>query len=304
MRSIVVVGSMAFDTLETPFGKADKVWGGSATYFSLAASYFSSVQCVSVVGDDFPAQNLELLSKKGVDVTGIQHAAGKTFHWAGRYGWDLNEAQTLSTALNVFESFRPNLPNAYKKSPFVFLGNIDPELQVGVLSQIEKPEFIALDTMNFWIQSKKPALVDAIRRVHALIINEGEIRQLTERRNLVDAAKVVQAWGPTIVVVKRGEYGAMLFAGSKLFAIPALPLQEVKDPTGAGDSFAGGFVGYLASLPKLDVSEPTLRKAVVQGCVMASFTVQDFGPQRLIDISKQSLSARLDEFVQLTRFEH
>ena len=300
--AIVVVGSLAFDSIETPFGKVGKVLGGSANYFSLAASFFTEVRCVSVVGEDFPEEHIALLKRRGIDVTGIRHEKGKTFHWAGRYGYDLNEAHTLDTHLNVFERFEPQLPASYAKSEFVFLGNIAPQLQAKVLAQVEKPKFIALDTMNYWIEGHRDALIQAISRVHALIINEGELRQLTKNYNIVQGAALVRSWGPKIIVVKRGEYGAVLFDGAEAFGVPALPLAEVKDPTGAGDSFAGGFVGYLASQKEFSLSRSVLRKAVVYGCAMASFTVEDFSFNRLTVQSRESVEARYRQFVELTTF--
>jgi sugar/nucleoside kinase (ribokinase family) len=303
MSSIVVVGSMAFDSIETPFGKAAKVLGGSANYFSLSASVFAPVQCVSVVGQDFPDDHMALFKKRGIDTAGIRIESGKTFHWAGKYGYDLNEATTLQTELNVFEGFEPELPEAYRKSEFVFLGNIAPSLQSKVLSQIESPKFIAIDTMNFWIEGSRDALIQAISRCHALIINEAEARQLTQTHNIVRAAQTVRSWGPQIMVVKRGENGAMLFDHGDIFCLPGLPLSEVKDPTGAGDTFAGGFVGYLASQSVFSLSRNTLRKAVVYGNVMASFAVQDFGFNNLIQLNREKVDERYQRFVDLTVFQ-
>jgi sugar/nucleoside kinase (ribokinase family) len=303
MSSIVVVGSMAFDSIETPFGKVAKVLGGSANYFSLSASVFAPVQCVGVVGEDFPKEHMELFKRRGIDTAGIRVAPGKTFHWAGKYGYDLSEATTLQTELNVFESFEPELPDNYRKSEFIFLGNIAPSLQVKVLSQIESPKFIAIDTMNFWIEGSRDALIQAISKCHALIINEGEMRQLTQTHNLVKAAQTVRGWGPQIAVVKRGEHGAMLFDHGDVFSLPGLPLGEVKDPTGAGDTFAGGFVGYLASQSVFSLSRYTLRKAVVYGNVMASFAVQDFGFNNLVQLTKEQVEERYRRFVDLTVFQ-
>lgn len=302
MSSIVVVGSMAFDSIETPFGNVAKVLGGSANYFSLSAAYFAPVRCVSVVGEDFPAEHLQLLKDRKIDVEGIKKETGKTFHWAGSYGYDLNQANTLATHLNVFEKFEPNLPEIYRQSDFVMLGNIAPPLQMKVLAQIQNPKFIALDTMNFWIEGQRDALVQAIGSCHALIINEGELRQLTKTYNIVQAAKVVRSWGPQILVVKRGEYGAILFDHGEVFSVPGLPLAEVKDPTGAGDTFAGGFMGYLASQANFSLSRYTLRKAIVYGSVMASFTVQDFGFQDLLGLTREVIDERYRRFVELTAF--
>jgi sugar/nucleoside kinase (ribokinase family) len=302
MSSIVVVGSMAFDSIETPFGKAGKILGGSANYFSLCASYFTNVQCVSVVGEDFPKDHLEVFAKRGIDTQGIQVANGKTFHWSGKYEYDMNQAHTLATALNVFEGFDPKIPEPYRSTDFVFLGNIAPQLQMKVLEQVKSPKFIALDTMNFWIEGQREALIRAISKVHCLIVNEGEVRQLTQTYNIVDAAKIVRSWGPQILVIKRGEYGAVLFHEGEMFGIPGLPLAEVKDPTGAGDTFAGGFVGYLASQGHQNITKNVLRRATVYGSVMASFTVQDFGFSQLLTLSKELIQERYQRFVALTAF--
>jgi sugar/nucleoside kinase (ribokinase family) len=302
MSSIVVVGSMAFDSVETPSGKEDKALGGSANYFSIAASYFCPVQCVSVVGEDYSEKHLELLRSKKIDTEGIQVASGKTFFWAGRYGHDLNDRDTLDTQLNVFEGFEPELPSSYRDSKFLFLGNIMPSLQLQVLSQMKKPKFVALDTMNFWIEGEKETLIQAISKCHALIINEQEVRQLTGVYNLVEAARIVRNWGPQILVVKQGEYGALLFDHGEVFSLPGLPLAEVKDPTGAGDSFAGGFVGYLASQAAFSLSTKVLRRAVVYGSVMASLTVQDFSFKELLNVNPRVIEDRYKRFSDLTEF--
>lgn len=303
MSSIVAIGSMAFDSLETPFGKVTKILGGSVNYFSLSASLFTQVRAVSVVGQDYPKDHLELLAKRGIDTAGIRIEEGRTFHWAGKYGYDLNEAKTLQTELNVFENFEPDLPAAYRESEFVFLGNIAPALQMKVLAQVQKPKFVAIDTMNFWIESSRDTLIEAISKCNALIINEAELRQLTQSYNIVKAAQMVRSWGPQILVVKRGEYGALLFDHGEVFSLPALPLSEVKDPTGAGDTFAGGFVGYLASQSSFSVSRSALRKAVVYGNVMASFTVEDFGFTNLLQLDKRVVEERFRRFVDLTSFD-
>lgn len=302
MASIVVVGSMAFDSIETPFGKQGKVLGGSANYFSLSASYFAPVRCVSVVGQDFPKEHLELFKKRNIDTKGIKIDDGQTFHWAGRYGYDLNQAHTLETHLNVFEKFSPEIPADYTNSEFVMLGNIAPPLQSKVLAQMKNPKLIALDTMNFWIEGQREALIQAISKTHILIINEGEVRQLTQTYNIVQAAQIVRSWGPQILVVKRGEYGAILFDHGEVFSVPGLPLAEVKDPTGAGDTFAGGFMGYLASQGQFSLSRYTLRKAIVYGSVMASFTVQDFGFNEILNLSRELIDERYRRFIELTAF--
>lgn len=302
MSGILAVGSMAFDTIETPFGTHEKVLGGSVNHFSLSASYFSKVNCISVVGEDFPTDHLELLNKRGVNTQGVKIAKGNTFHWSGRYGYDLHEAQTLATHLNVFEHFSPEVPDSYKHSDFVFLGNIVPGLQDRVLSQIKNPKFVAIDTMNFWIGSQRDNLIKVISKCHCLIINEGELRQLTNSFNILNAAKMIHSWGPKLLVVKRGEYGAVLFNEGDVFSVPGLPLAEVKDPTGAGDTFAGGFMGYIASQPQFNLSRFTLRKAIVYGSVMASFIVQDFGFKNLLPLTKEMINERYQRFVELTAF--
>jgi len=303
MSSIVVVGTMAFDTIETPFGKAPKILGGSANYFALSASHYVPVRCVSVVGEDYPAEQIQLLKSRGIDVDGVLHMKeGKTFHWSGAYGYDLAEAKTLATCLNVLENFEAKVPESYRSTPFVFLGNLAPKLQSSVLAQMKEPKFVAIDTMNFWIEGQREALIEAISHCHALIINEGEIRQLTRTFNIVQAADKVREWGPQIVVIKRGEYGAALFHHGEAFVVPGLPLAEVKDPTGAGDTFAGGFMGYLASQHQFSLSTKTLRKAVVYGCVMASFTVQDFGFKELLGLKQEQREERYRRFVDLTSF--
>lgn len=302
MASIVAVGSLAFDSIETPFGNVGKVLGGSVNHFSLSAAYFSPIKCISVVGEDFPKDHLALMNERGIDTKGIKVDKGKTFHWAGRYGYDLNQAHTLETHLNVFENFAPEVPADYKESEFVFLGNIVPALQEQVLSEIKNPRFVAIDTMNFWIEGQKDALIKVITKCNALIINEAEIRQLTKTYNVSEAAAIVRSWGPQIVVVKRGEYGALLYDHGDVFCLPGLPLSEVKDPTGAGDSFAGGFVGYLASQSPFSMSRYVLRKAVVYGSVMASFIVQDFGAKNLMNLTREAIDERYHRFVELTAF--
>ena len=298
---ILVVGSVAFDSVETPFGRGDDVLGGSATYFSTSASFFTGVQLVAVVGDDFPEEPKEFLSSRGVDLAGLQTRPGETFRWKGRYGYDLNEAQTLETHLNVFETFHPQLPESYRKAEYVFLANIDPELQLEVLNQVERPKLIACDTMNFWIEGKREALVRTLGHVDILVINEAEVRQLADEANLVKASRAVLAMGPKTLVVKRGEYGVLVFTEHSIFSAPAYPLEEVFDPTGAGDTFAGGFMGYLAATNNL--SDETIRKATVFGSVMASFTVEDFSLNRLRKLSWSEVEERFRRFQALTAFE-
>ncbi len=298
---ILVIGSVAFDSVETPFGRGDDVLGGSATYFSTSASFFTGVQLVAVVGDDFPEEPKEFLSSRGVDLAGLQTRPGETFRWKGRYGYDLNEAQTLETHLNVFETFHPQLPESYRKAEYVFLANIDPELQLEVLNQVERPKLIACDTMNFWIEGKREALIRTLGHVDILVINEAEVRQLADEANLVKASRAVLAMGPKTLVVKRGEYGVLVFTEHSIFSAPAYPLEEVFDPTGAGDTFAGGFMGYLAATNNL--SDETIRKATVFGSVMASFTVEDFSLNRLRKLSWSEVEERFRRFQALTAFE-
>ncbi len=298
---ILVIGSVAFDSIETPFGKVDEVLGGSATYFSTSASFFTDVSLVAVVGEDFPDKHRQMLVDRGVDLAGLQTSPGQTFRWKGRYGFDLNEAHTLDTQLNVFETFRPEIPASYKDAEYVFLANIDPELQLEVLKQVEKPKLIACDTMNFWIEGKREALVETLKHVDVLVINEGEARQLAEEPNLRKAAQAILGMGPKSLVIKRGEYGVIMFTEHSIFSAPAYPLEEVFDPTGAGDTFAGGFVGYLASTRNL--SEANIRQAVVFGSVMASFTVESFSLDRLKELQYTEIEDRFREMKLLSDFE-
>jgi sugar/nucleoside kinase (ribokinase family) len=298
---ILVIGSVAFDSVETPFGRGDDVLGGSATYFSTSASFFTGVQLVAVVGEDFPEEPRQFLSSRGVDLAGLQTCPGRTFRWKGRYGYDLNEAQTLETHLNVFETFHPELPESYRKAQYVFLANIDPELQLEVLQQVERPKLIACDTMNFWIDSKRDALIRTLGHVHILVINEAEVRQLANEANLVKASRAVLTMGPKTLVVKRGEYGVLVFTEHSIFSAPAYPLEEVFDPTGAGDTFAGGLMGYLAATNNL--SDETIRKATVFGSVMASFAVEDFSLNRLRELDWAEVENRFRHFQALTAFE-
>lgn len=298
--SIVVVGSVALDSVETPFGQVDNALGGSAVYFSLAARHYAPVKLVGVVGEDFPSEHVDLLKRNGVDARGLQVAPGKTFRWAGRYDFDLNVAHTLDTQLNVFAEFHPHLPEDYRASDFVFLANIDPTLQLDVLKQIERPKLVVMDTMNFWISGKREALTEVIQSVDVVLMNEAELRQYADSYSLIVAARRVLALGPRAVVVKKGEYGAVLFADGLYFVAPAYPLEDVRDPTGAGDSFAGGFVGYLAQRGEWD--DETLRRAVVHGSVAASFTVEDFSVRRLARLSDAEIRARYQEFRHFTSF--
>ncbi|HZZ84442.1 MAG TPA: PfkB family carbohydrate kinase [Anaeromyxobacteraceae bacterium] len=299
--SLLVVGSVAFDSVETPFGHRPEVLGGSATYFSAAASFFGPVRLVAVVGEDFPEQHVAFLAERGVDVSGLSRRAGQTFRWKGRYDFDLNNAHTLETHLNVFADFDPVLPDAYRDSEFVFLANIDPDLQRSVLDQVKSPRLVACDTMNFWITSKRESLLKTLKRVDLLFVNDAEARQLAGEHNIVKAARRILTYGPRALVVKRGEYGALFFSGEQVFAASAYPLPALFDPTGAGDSFAGGFMGYLARNGKVDPA--VMRRAIVLGGVVASFTVEQFSLDRLRTLTTGEIQARYAEFKQLSHFD-
>ena len=298
---IVVVGTVAFDTVETPFGRGENVLGGSATYFSTSASFFTDVSLVAVVGEDFPEEHVRFLRSREIDTEGLQRIPGKTFHWTGRYGYDLNEAQTLDTQLNVLMDFRPDLPESYRDADYLFLANIDPDLQMEVLRQVKRPRLVACDTMNFWISSKPEALNRVISEVDIFVINEGEARQLSGEANLVKAARAILGLGVKSLVVKRGEYGVLMFTGDTVFAAPAYPLEEVFDPTGAGDTFAGGFMGYLANTG--DLSEDGIRQAIVCGSVMASFNVEDFSLNRMKSLRYAEIEERYRGFKAMTHFQ-
>jgi len=299
--TVLVVGSVALDSVETPFGKADEVLGGSGTFFSASASHFTPVQLVGVVGDDYPVERLEALRERNVDLSGVERAEGESFRWRGRYRHDLNTAETLETRLGVFSHFRPKIPEAFKKAPYVFLANIDPRLQLDVLSQVERPRLVVCDTMKFWIESRRSDLIDLLTHVDVLMVNDAEARQLTEHNNLVKAARWILARGPKFVVIKKGEHGSLMFTSSTVFYAPAYPLEDVFDPTGAGDSFAGGFMGYLARAGVLD--EVHFRRAVVYGSAMGSFAVERFSIQRLLEITVPDIRDRLDDFRRLVTFE-
>jgi sugar/nucleoside kinase (ribokinase family) len=299
--SSLVVGSIALDTVQTPFGKADEALGGTAIFFSLAASLFTKVQLVGVVGEDFPEEGVRLLEQRNIDLTGLQRRAGQTFRWVGEYDYDMNVAHTLDTRLNVFETFHPQLPQQYCDADLVFLGNIDPSLQLEVLRQVNHPRLTCLDTMNFWISGMKDALDRVVEQVDALLINEGEIREYTGQYNVLEAARRLQDRGPRFIVVKRGEYGAVLFAEDDVFMVPAFPTWEVRDTTGAGDSFAGGFVGYLDAVGTIDTA--TLRAAMVFGSVVASHTVEDFSINGLLRATPESLAERYARLAEITRID-
>lgn len=298
--SIVVVGTVAFDSIETPHGSAERVLGGSASYFAMAASFFAPVQIVGVIGQDFPSEYLDLFSRRGVDIQGLQREQGETFRWHGRYHEDINVRDTVELHLNVLAGFVPRLPLSYRDAEYVFLGNIDPTMQMEVLSQLRQASLIACDTMDHWIEGSRSELSKVLRRVEILVINDSEARLLSGQYNIVRAARAILKMGPKVVLIKRGEYGVLQFSDSAVFATPAYPLEEVFDPTGAGDSFAGGFLGYLARSG--DHSRGGLRRAIVYGSVVASFTVEDFGLGRLTELSLAEIEERYQRFVELTDF--
>jgi sugar/nucleoside kinase (ribokinase family) len=298
---ILVIGSVAFDSVETPFGKVENVLGGSATYFATSASFFADVSLVAVVGEDFPEEHAEFLRSRNIDLRGLARNPGKTFSWRGKYGYDLNEAHTLETRLNVFETFKPVIPCEFAEMEYLFLANIDPELQLEVMRQAKNPRVIASDTMNFWISSKPETLKKVIGLVDILIINDAEARQLSQESNLVTSARKILSLGVKTLIVKRGEYGVLMFTGSSIFAAPAYPLENVFDPTGAGDTFAGGFMGYLANTG--DLSESGIRQAIIFGSVMASFTVEDFSLNRMKNLTYRQIEERYRDFKAMTHFE-
>src|SRR5215813_11221354 len=299
--SILVVGSVAFDTIETPYGRAEEVLGGSAAYFAMAASYFAPVKLVAVVGEDFPAHERAFLAARDIDLTGLTVSKGRTFRWAGRYHEDMNIRDTRDLQLNVFSDFSPILPDSYRDAPFVFLANINPGLQGGVLDQLTRPpRLVACDTISHWIEGARAELVSLLKRVDLLVINDEEARLLSGERNVVRAARTILDMGPRSLLIKRGEYGVLSFSPNSIFAVPAYPLEEVFDPTGAGDSFAGGFLGYLAQVN--DLSEASVRKAIVYGSVVASFVVEDFSLRRLRSLTRDDIERRYRQFVSLTEF--
>ncbi|HEY4954611.1 MAG TPA: PfkB family carbohydrate kinase [Gemmatimonadaceae bacterium] len=298
---VLVVGSVALDSVETPFGKADDVLGGSATFFSAAASLLTQVQLVGVVGTDYPMQKLDPLAARGVDLAGLERANGQSFRWRGRYRHDLNSAETLETHLGVFSRFSPKIPEQFRDAPFVFLGNIDPRLQLDVLNQVTRPELVACDTMNFWIQSRRPELLELLGKVDLVTLNDGEARQLSEKVNLVQAANWIMELGPKHVIIKKGEHGALMFSHGHVFFAPAYPLESVFDPTGAGDSFAGGFIGYLARSG--DLSEAGMRRAVVYGSALGSFAVEKFSTERLMSLTRPEIDSRVRQLRELTAFD-
>jgi len=301
---LLVVGTVAFDAIETPFGKTDKIIGGAATYISLSSSFFNvSPHVVSVVGEDFPTAFMDQLVARGVNIDGLQVREGeKSFFWSGKYHNDMNTRDTLDTQLNVLANFEPILPESYKNIPFVMLGNLMPSIQLQVLDQLQsKPKLIAMDTMNFWMDTQMDVLLQVLKRVDVLTINDEEARQLSGEYSLVRAAQKIMSMGPRFLVIKKGEHGALLFNEKEVFFAPALPLEDVFDPTGAGDTFAGGFIGYLAQ--QRDVSFENMKRAIIHGSAMASFCVEKFGTERLENLSDRELSERLQQFIQLVQFD-
>lgn len=298
--SILIVGSVALDTVETPFGKREEILGGSATFSSLAASFFNTVDIVAVVGKDFPAAYLNLFRKKNIGTEGLAVAEGKTFRWSGKYSYDLNTAQTLATHLNVFKDFKPKVPANLRDARFIFLANIDPELQMSVLDQVRKPALVACDSMNFWIENKKRELEKLLPRVDILLFNDAEARQFSGESNLFKAAQLIVSYGPKAVVIKRGEHGVLYFSKDSHFAAPAYLLESLNDPTGAGDTFAGGMMGYLSKAKKID--ETAIRRGIIYGSIMASFAVEDFSVNKLLEITRADIDARYEQFKKITEF--
>jgi sugar/nucleoside kinase (ribokinase family) len=303
--SITVVGSVAFDAVKTPFGERERMLGGAATYFALAASFFDEVHVVGRVGEDFGDEDMDVVATRGTDVSNIERVAGgKTFFWAGEYGWDLNSRETLDTQLNVFEDFKPELSAASRDCDVLFLANIQPELQLSVLEQCREPKFVALDSMNLWIDIARDALIEVICRVDCVILNDAELRQLTERPSIVGAARALIEMGPTAVVAKLGEYGASLITEDGFFALPAYPLETVIDPTGAGDTFAGGFVGSIARQLDGPPTEAMLRQAMAYGTALASYSVEEFGTERMERLTAGEIDTRVEDLRRITQFEH
>ena len=302
--SVLIVGSMGLDDVKTPVDERFDLLGGSASYAAVAAGYFSPVNLVGIVGDDFPADHWNFLQSRGINLDGVQRANGKTFRWSGEYMWDMNTRETRSIALNVFETFSPSLPSHYRDSDYVLLANIAPELQLQVLDQMTKPEFVIADTMDLWINIAQPALLDLLKRVDMLILNDSEARELTKETSLIKAGKKIQALGPRIVAVKKGEHGCLLFGeDGDFFSCPAYPLEDIHDPTGAGDTFAGGLTGYLASGGNHDVDFKTLKTAVVVGSVLASYNVEAFSLERMRSVEQKEILSRFAEFQDLAHFD-
>lgn len=300
--SVLVVGSVALDTIETPFGKVEETIGGAATFFSAAASLFHPVQLVAVVGSDYPMHELDFLRERGVDFSGLQQEEGENFFWSGVYSYDLNSRETLETRLGVFADFKPEIPASFREAEWVFLGNIHPSLQLDVLEQIRGPRLVACDTMNYWIENTRDELLELLGKVDVLMVNDSEARQLTGDYNLLRAARWIQERGPKYVVVKKGEHGALLFTPDMTFFAPGFPLETIYDPTGAGDAFGGGFMGWLAAADRVDDDE--LRRAMVYGSALGSFVVERFGVERLRELDMEEIQDRFGAFRELTAFEH
>jgi len=303
MDPILAVGSVAFDSIKNPFGEVSRVVGGSATYFSVAASFFADIRLVAVVGDDFADQGDRVFAGRPIDLEGLQTVPGETFRWKGEYGYDMNSRETIYTKLNVFDAFEPVIPDAYRSTPYVFLGNIHPQLQLDVLDQVKEPRLVAADTMNYWIEGTPEELRKVLKRINVLIINDEEARELSGEANLVKASRALKTMGPCTVVIKRGENGVLTTCegDAEFFAAPAMPLEEVFDPTGAGDTFAGGFMGSLAKDGKLD--DAALARAIVYGSAVASFTVEDFSLDRLLTLTQDEVKERFRHFKRLTHFD-
>jgi len=301
MSTLIVVGSLGLDTLETPFDRAERVLGGSAAYFALAAKLYTDVGIVAVVGDDFPEAHVDLLAGKGIDLSGLQREPGETFFWAGRYHYDMNARDTLETRLGVFADFRPTLPDSYRDAPYVFLANILPSLQISVQEQVRRPRLVVLDSMNLWIETQKDRLIEAMRRSNVMTINDEEARQYAGTFSLRAAARTIMEQGPRAVIIKKGEHGVILISEQGVFGAPALLLEDVKDPTGAGDSFAGGFLGYLSETG--DTSFTGVKRALIHGTAVASFTVEALGAERLATLTREEVEARYSEFIEFTSFE-
>ncbi|OGD26499.1 MAG: sugar kinase [Candidatus Aminicenantes bacterium RBG_19FT_COMBO_59_29] len=298
--SLVIVGSLAFDTIQTPWERRERIVGGSGTYCSLAASFFTCPKIVGIVGQDFPAAVLKLFKARGIDTEGLEVSRGKTFHWEGRYGYDPNQRETIRTDINVYEEYRPRLPASYRKADIVFLANIDPGLQDDILAQVRKPKLVAMDTMNHWIRSRPETIWRVLKKVDIMFANDEEIRMLTEEANLIKAGKKILSVGPRLVVTKKGEHGALVFGRGFVFGVLAHPCENVVDPTGAGDSFAGGFLGYLDKVQRF--AHPDIRRAAVFGSVLASFTIEDFGIGRLKTLTRREIEARFRRFKKLVSF--
>ena len=302
--SLLVIGSVAFDAIETPFGKTDKIIGGAATYISMASSYYTkNLNLVAVVGEDFPQEHISLLQEMGVDTEGLQIKQGeKSFFWSGRYHNDMNSRDTLITELNVLEHFDPIVPESYQNCEYLMLGNLSPQVQHTVIERLEKrPKLVAMDTMNFWMDVAMDDLKKTLKKIDVLIINDEEARQLSGEYSLKKASKIIREMGPKYLIIKKGEHGALLFHGEEVFFAPAMPLEEVFDPTGAGDTFAGGFIGYLASTD--DIGFENMKRAVIHGSAMASFCVEKFGTERLIDLPAEEFKTRVQQFVNLARVD-